>query len=198
MAQRVDRAAIRASYVEGVAKDPDGDPTDRVWPSLDEVATLHGISRTTVIRRSMAEHWPDLRKEFQANVETERKRRFIEQRGEQAAALDRRALTNAEGGMALIGMRLTSLIVHEADKPERDRGRSLDGRELASLGLAARRWLQVKAAVLGQPDLDTPSIDELERQALVAETLVAARLAEHLAEHVRAEAEHDAAEEADA
>lgn len=189
---RIDWPTIRAEYVHGQAVDPDGDPSQRHWPTLDELAATHGIARITIGHRSAKESWSTLRAEHQADIDQERKRRLVEQRGEQAAALDRRALTNAEAGMSLIGMRLSHMVTTEAAKPQADRGARLEGSELASLGLAARRWLQVKAVVLGQPDIDTPSIDELERQALVAETLVAARLAEHLAEHVRAEAEHEA------
>lgn len=189
---RIDWPAVRRDYVEGRAVNPDGDPNARTWPTLEELATLHPAGISTIRTRSAREHWPDLRSSYQAEIEAGRKRQLIEQRGEQAAALDRRALTNAEAGMSLIGMRLSHMVTTEAAKPLADRGQRLEGSELASLGLAARRWLQVKAAVLGQPDIDTPSIDELERQALVAETLVAARLAEHLAEHVRAEAEHEA------
>ena len=91
--------------------------------------------------------------------------------------------------MALIGMRLTYLIGREQDKVPAARGERVDAPELAALGLAARRWLQVKAQVMGQPDVDAPSVDAVERELAVSEALVAARLAEHLAEHVRSEAE---------
>ena len=91
--------------------------------------------------------------------------------------------------MALIGMRLTHLIGREQEKAQPLRGERVDAPELAALGLAARRWLQVKAQVFGQPMLDAPSIDEVERELAVSEALVAARLAAHLAEHVAAETE---------
>ena len=187
--KRPDWPSIRRAYVEGEAVDPDRDPNQRNWPSLAEVAVVFGLSEAALKVHSRKENWPGLRLEHQTDIDTARRRRLVEQRADQAAQLDRRALSNAEGGMALIGMRLTHLIGREQDKIPAARGERVDAPELAALGLAARRWLQVKAQVMGQPDVDAPSVDAVERELAVSEALVAARLAEHLAEHVRSEAE---------
>ena len=188
-AKRIDWPSVRRTFVEGQAVDVDGDPNHRNWPSLGEVAALHGLSEPAVKVHSRKENWLALRLEHQTDIDTVRRRRLVEQRADQASKLDRRALSNAEGGMALIGIRLTHLISRESEKSAPQRGDRIDAPELAALGLAARRWLQVKAQVLGQPDVDGPTVDDVERELAVSEALVAARLAAHLAEHVQAEAE---------
>lgn len=182
---------LRAGYVEGTAVDPDGDPTKRSWPSLDDVARLFGVNPTTVRKMSAKEHWADQREAFQIETERVRRQRLAEQRADQALRVDERGLDAAEAGMNLIGTRLGALIRAEPENVA-DRGKSLDASELAALGLAAKRMLDVKAAVMGGGAATViESLDELERQARVEEALLAAELAAHIASRRAEEAEDE-------
>ena len=104
----------------------------------------------------------------------------MEQQADAVESIDRRGLTTADAGLALVGQRLTWLINRERQAPEHERGRTVPANELAALGLAARRWLQVKQAVTGTTiDLDDETL--VERELAIGEREVAARLAEHVA-----------------
>lgn len=177
---RVDWPRFRERYVCGVAEDQDGDPSLRSWPTLGEIAVLAGVSLATVNERSAKEGWTRLREDHQAEVEQERRRALVVEQAGRAASIDRRGLTVADAGLALVGQRLTFLVQRERGLAPNERGRTVPAGELAALGLAARRWLQVKQAVMGQAlDLDDETL--LERELALAERDVAARLAEHVA-----------------
>lgn len=179
---RINWQLVRASYVEGTAHDPDGDPNHRAWPSLAEVAALHGCGLRSVTRRSSAENWPAMREEYQREVDEERRRLVVADRAQKVASIDRRGLTNADAGLALVGRRLEHLVRTEANRPQQEVGAGVDARELAALGLAARRWVQVKDQVIGRPSPDeVPDEATQERDLRVGEAMMAARLAEHLA-----------------
>lgn len=195
-ARRNDWPTLRAAYVEGHIIDPQRDPYSRAWPTLEEVSTLHGVAFNTVRRRAAQEGWTTQREEFQAEVERERRRWLIEQRVEQATRVDDRGLSSAEAGLALVGMRLTLILAQQQQLPQPERGRGVDGRELAGLGLAAKRFIDVKAHIMGQPATSPDeTLDELERQERVETRSLAADLAAFLAERTaeRAAEEQDAA-----
>lgn len=162
---------MRAAYVEGVATDPDGDPTARTWPSLDEVGALFGVPPQTVRARSTREHWVALRTEFQRDLDRERRQQVIAARSERVAAIEGTALGNVQAGTVLVQRRLSYLVGQHRT------GDRLDASELAALGLAQRRWLQVEGQILGRPD-DTGDGELLlsERDAQVAEAALAARI----------------------
>lgn len=180
MAPRVPWDAVRASYVEGTAHDPDGDPNTRTWPTLAEVAALHGIGLRSVTRRSSTEGWPAKRDEYQREVDEERRRLVVADRAAKVASIDKRGLTSADAGLALVGRRLEFIVRKEQARPADEIGAGVDPRDLATLGLAARRWVQVKDAVMGRPSPDeVPDDATQERDQRVAEAVLAARLAEH-------------------
>lgn len=189
--RRVNWPDVRAAYVQGHVVDPQRDPFQRSYPTMDEVATVHGIGLTSVRRHAAAERWTELREDFQAEVEGERRRWLIDNRTRTATGIDTRGLQSAEAGLALIGMRLTRLINDQTAKPAEARGGGLDARELAGLGLAAKRFIDVKAHVMGQPSTaPEDSLDELERAARVEERKIAEELAAFIEER-RAEQEAD-------
>lgn len=175
---RIDWSAVRALYVEGETLDPDADPSKRNWPTLDELAATQGIHPTTVYRRSAKEHWPELRAQHQAQIDRARREALAHERGQRAAGIDQRALSSADAGLALIGHRLAFLVTTQA-RLGQGVGAGIDVREQSSLALAAWRWVRVKDAVLGAPNGtgDEPTLDELEREQRVEETLLAATLA---------------------
>lgn len=183
MSTRPDWPAVRAAYVEGHATDPDADPNARTWPTLEEVAALHGVSYRAVAQHSSRERWPALREEFQRQVDEERRRLLAEDRGRKVASIDGRALTSADAGLALVGRRLGLLVRTETDRGN-DAGKGVDAAELAALGLAARRWVQVKDMVIGKAVEDVPDEAVQERDQRVAEQVLAAKLAEHVAERL--------------
>lgn len=180
-----DWQAMQASYVEGTALDPDGDPGRRNWPTLAEVAETFGASHDRVRKRAAAAHWTELRERFQGEMDDARRRLLVEQRAGAAAGIDRRAMSAAEAGLALIGQRLTYLVTTETAKSRQapaDVGKTVSATELANLGLAAKRWVQVKGEVMGQPAPEELADEAaLERDLRVGESLLAARLAEHVA-----------------
>lgn len=179
--RRIDWTVVRATYVEGVAHDPDGDPDARTWPTLAEVATLHGIGERAVASHSSAGHWPEARDEFQRDVDERRRRLVVEDRAKKVASVDKRGLTAADAGLALVGRRLEHITRAEIARGV-DAGAGVEARELAALGLAARRWVQVKDQVIGRPSPDdVPDDATQERDLRVAEAVLAAQLAEHRA-----------------
>lgn len=178
---RIDWPAIRAHYVEGTASDPDGDPSARNWPTLEEVAALHGVSYRAVATHSAREEWPRLREAFQAEVDQARRRAIVDKRVAQVTSIDGRGLTAADAGLALVGRKLEVITRREIERGQ-DAGVGVDPRELATLGLAARRWVQVKDAVVGKSGVEEePDEAAMERELRVAEALLAARIAEHRA-----------------
>jgi hypothetical protein len=191
MARRLPWDEMRAAYVMGAAIDPDRDPHRRSWPTLDEVAQLFGASPGIVRTRSGNEGWVAQREQFQAESETARRRWLIEDRAERATRVDDRSLQVAEAGMALVGTRLTVIIRAQEGQVPDLRGLTVDARELAALGLAAKRFVDVKAHVMGQPSTaPEDSLDELERRQRVEERKIADELAAFLEER-RAEAAAD-------
>ena len=183
MSRRLNWHEIRAAYVEGGIVDAQRDAFSRTYPTQEEVATLYGVAVTSVRRRAGDERWLDLREAFQGEVEAQRRRSIIERRGDQSERLDDRGLSSAEAGLALVGMRLTWLIRRETvlpnggARPEADRGVTVDARELTALGLAAKRFVDVKAQILGQSATSAEAtVDELERELVVEDR----RLAEEL------------------
>jgi len=192
--RRVNWTDLRAAYVEGHVVDPQRDPFARSYPTLEEVATLHGVGLTSVKRHSGEEKWLEQREAFQAEVERERRRWLVEQRAGRATAIDDRGLQSAEAGLGLIGMRLARLIRDQEGRPVEARGAGIDARELAGLGLAAKRFIDVKAHVMGQPSTaPEETLDELERAARVEELRLAEELAAFIAARQEDEAEADTA-----
>lgn len=185
---------VRAAYVEGHVPNPAAEPFRRIYPTLDEVATLFGISIGLVTRHSGKERWLDQRAAFAAEVEQARRAHVMESRVAQVGRIDERGLSNAEAGLGLVSMRLTYLLRREQQTADADRGTRVDARELSTLGLAAKRFLDVKAQILGQPLTAVESADADERAQRVEERRLADDLMAFIAER-RAE---DAAEHADA
>ena len=177
MSKRFNWHIIRAAYIEGGIADETRDAFARIYPTLEEVATLHGASLFTVRNKAASEHWIEQREAFQIEVENARRRSIIERRGDQSERLDDRGLSSAEAGLALVGMRLTWLIQREQREQESQRGVNVDARELTALGLAAKRFVDVKAQILGQSATSAEAtVDELERELVVEDR----RLAEEL------------------
>lgn len=190
MSRRVNWPEVRAAYVQGHIVDAARDPFARSYPTMEEVATLHGVSETGVRRKAAEERWTELREDFQAEVERERRRWLVEERTRQSTGIDNRGLQSAEAGLALVGLRLTRLIRDQEARPVDARGAGLDARELAGLGLAAKRFIDVKAHVMGQPSTaPEDTLDELERRQRVEERRIAEELAAFIAERA---AEEDA------
>ena len=183
MSRRLNWHEIRAAYVEGAIVDSARDAFLRSYPTMDEIAVIYGVHVSSVRRRAAEQHWSEQRDAFQADVDAARRRSIIERRGDQSERLDDRGLSSAEAGLALVGMRLTWLIRRETvlptggQRPEQDRGVNVDARELTALGLAAKRFVDVKAQILGQTATSAEaSVDELERELVVEDR----RLAEEL------------------
>jgi hypothetical protein len=180
--RRHDWPVIRAAYVEGRAVSPDGDPAERIWPTLGEVAEMFGVSPSRLGHKSADEHWPDQRERFQADVEQQRRLLAVQERSSQSGKVDSRAMANTEAALALVGVRLTYL-VNAQRQAGADQGKTgISSSELANLGLATRRWLQVRDMVMGRPTEEFADEVTLERDLRVGEALVAARLAEHVAQ----------------
>ena len=188
---------VRAAYVEGHIPDT-SKPFVRDWPTLPEIATLFGIRFATVEQRSGSEHWSDQREAFQADVEAARRRHVFEQRVEQSTRTDDRGLSNAEAGLGLVGMRLTYLLNGQAALAQNERGRGVDARELSALGLAGKRFLDMKAQILGQPltAAEGASADAEEREARVADARLAEQLVAFIAERQAEDAEVEVPSEA--
>ena len=129
-----------------------------------------------------------------ATFERERRRHLSQQLAETAVRIDERGLASAETGLELVGTRLAYLLNEQTTSLEAEQGRSVDARELAALGLAGKRFLEMKAHVLGQP-LSAPgeNVDELERQARIEDR----RLAEALITFIAQRAADEAADEVD-
>lgn len=186
---------IRASYVEGLATDPDGDPSQRSWPTLQEVADLHGVSVSHMKHRAAKEKWTEARDEYQAELDALRRRTLLQERADRSVRVDDRALTASEAALSLVGIRLTRLVNLQRNMTADQRGGGIDARELAQLGLATKRFVDVKAHVMGQPST-TPEaeLDEMERRQRIEERNLAESMAAFIAERAaEAAADVDAA-----
>lgn len=178
--QRIDWPAVRAMYVEGQASNPDGDPNLRTWPTQADVALAFGISERSVASRSSAQGWTAQREEFQAEVDRARREALVVETAEKVTSIDRRALTIADAGLSLLSHRVSFLVKAEIER-QQDAGKGVSATEMAALGLAARRWVQVRDAVIGRPGQGGDEADDTERDLRVAEQVLAARIAEHRA-----------------
>jgi hypothetical protein len=177
-----DWPAIKAAYVEGRAQSMDGDPSERIWPTLGDVAEAFGVSPSRLGHKSAAEHWPEQREQFQTDVEQARRLLAVQERSAQSGNVDSQAMANTEGALALIGVRITHLVNGQRNLAPADQGAAgVSSTELANLGLATRRWLQVRDMVMGRPAEDFTDELTLERDLRVGEALVAAQLAAHVA-----------------
>lgn len=86
-----DWSAIRATYCEGT--DIDG---ARVWPSIEETATIHGLSESSVRKMSATEGWPALKDRFCTEVEQRRRARSVATLAERGVSLDAKCLRVAD------------------------------------------------------------------------------------------------------
>lgn len=189
---RYDWPTIRAEYIEGRAQNPDSDPTKRVWPTLDEIATLHGIPVRTVEGRSRRESWVQQREQFQLDVERQAREHAARERSETVGSIDSRGLRAADAGLAMVGHRLAFLLRRSGQQPPDGRGADLHARELSTLGLAAWRFVRVKDAVLGTLSLvDEPDEATVEREQQLGEELLAARVALRVAERMADEQDEE-------
>lgn len=177
--QHIDWPTIRAAYIEGNATDPDGNPLDRAWPTQAEIAALHGISARAVATRSAREGWTAQREAHQAEVDRARREVLAQETAGKVTSIDRRALTSADAGLSLINQRMTFLVRAEIARGE-NAGQGVSAAELAALGLAGRRWLQVKDGVMGR-GVGPEESGDVERDLRVAEGVLAAKLAAHRA-----------------
>jgi hypothetical protein len=177
--QAINWPAVRAMYVEGTATDPDGDPNLRTWPRQADVAAAFGISERAIATRSARDGWTAQRDEFQADVDRARREALVAETATKVTSIDRRALTIADAGLSLLSHRVTFLVKAEIDR-QQDAGKGVSATEMAALGLAARRWVQVRDAVIGR---GAPVDDEgdTERDLRVAEQVLAAKIAQHRA-----------------
>lgn len=191
--RRVNWDELRASYVEGDVPDPGQNPFRRVYPTLEEVSVLHGVEFARVRQRSAQEGWVAQRERFQAEVEEARRRHLRDQKVEQTTRIDDRGLSNAEAGLGLVSMRLTFLLNAQTRLAHAERGTGIDARELSTLGLAAKRFLDLKAQIMGQPSTadEGRTLDEIERAARLDDERVAEDLVRFIQQR---EAEDDEAD----
>lgn len=183
--RRIDWSAIRSAYIEGSARDPDGDPNERVWPTLRALAETYGVSPFTVDKRSAAENWTKQRERHQSDVERARRERLVQERASRASTIDSRGLSSAEAGLALVGHRLAFMLRRAQQQPADQAGADRNARELSSLALAAWRFVRVKDAVMGVPQPDEQADEAtLEREQRLDEELLAARVALRAAERL--------------
>lgn len=182
---KADWLSIRRAYVEGRAQNPDSDPLARVWPTLEELAILHGLHVRTVERRSRDEGWIRQREQFQLDVEKQARERTAAERAAAVGSIDTRGLSAADAGLAMVGHRLAHLLRNANAQAQTQRGADLHARELSTLGLAAWRFVRIKDAVLGTLSLvDEPDDAIVEREQQLGEEMLAARLALRHAERL--------------
>jgi hypothetical protein len=174
---QIDWLRARQDFVEGI--DTGG---ERMWPSLHDLAASYGVDPSSVAARARDGAWPAEREAFRTEIDTERRRRVLESRVEQVASIDKRALSASEAGIALVGTRLTMLVGEATRDDVSIRGRGVNAQELAALGLAAKRFMEVKSIVVGVPVAGgEETVEEADRAARVMEMAMADRLADHAA-----------------
>lgn len=172
----VDWQRLSGDYIEGF----DHGNGERLWPTYEDIAAAADVSLQSVQARGRVGAWAAKREAFRIELDQERRRAILESRTQQLVDIDRRALSASEGGIALVGTRLTWLVNQTVEDRRQDREPRVDARELAALGLAAKRFMEVKAIVSGQPLAEgQETLDEAERALLVFEMEMAARVEEH-------------------
>lgn len=172
----IDWLAVKRDYIEGIV----GPNDERMWPTIDDLAARLGVSHDAVKVRSAQGAWPDAREQFRVELDGERRRAIFESRKEQLVSIDKRALTSAEAGIALVGTAL-SRIVREQNVDAGLVPPRIDPKQLTGLGLAAKRFMEVKAAATGQvAPSEQETLDEVELAARRAEESLAARIQAHV------------------
>lgn len=175
---RPDWYRLRSTYVEGIT----GPQDERIWPTLEDIADTNGLSLQTVKAHSRTGGWQEEREAFRAELDAERRAAIFEGRKDQLVKIDERALSAAEGGIALVGTAITALVnaVVSAQKAGGTTPR-IDGRELSALGLAGKRFMEVKAAAVGQVVAsERETLDDIEMAARRVEQELADRIQEHM------------------
>lgn len=175
----VDWHLIARQYIEG----QDTGDGERLWPSAAELAAAHDLPVDTVKSKQRVGAWSAKREEFQAELDADRRRVIFESRKEQIVDIDRRALTGVQAGIALVGTRL-NMLVTEATGAQG--ARKIDARELTALGLAAKRFMEVKAIITGQP---VTGAEETVEQAEIEARRLELAMAERMEENIRRRAE---------
>lgn len=175
---RPDWYRLRSTYVEGIT----GPNDERIWPTLEDIADTNGLAFQTVKAHSRQGAWQEERETFRAELDAERRRAIFEARKDQLVKMDERALSAAEGGLALVGTAITALVnsVVRAQQANTTAPR-IDGRELSALGLAGKRFMEVKAQAVGQVVAsEQETLDDIEMAQRRVEAELAQRIQEHL------------------
>lgn len=168
--QRIDWPRVRRTYIDGLPG-PKG-VTDRVYPTLNEVAEYHGINASSVRQRAAAEHWTDDREAAQLELDAQLRERRARTRADALTAIDDRAIAAGRMGLELVGRRLAEIaeaVERNASRPERDRAPTvIDAREVDALSKAAQGWYSLTVRSLGidpetggtgaRPTTDTPDV----------------------------------------
>lgn len=161
---KYDWEAARALYVDG-KRNGDG----LTLLTLQEVGEELGIPPVRVREKSAREHWPKQREQRQIEVAAKRSRERTKELAKSSVEFDSNAFRTAQLGLTMVQARIVEISQEFKSRSERkkdvlariERGeeiddldveyRSLDARELETLGRAAETWQRVGKNALGEP-----------------------------------------------
>lgn len=103
-----DWVLIRESFVMGIERDNNS----REWPTYQELADAFQLPMSTVAQRGSREHWVQLKREYQSDIETAKKQLRITELAVKSVDFDESAFNMAKLGMAIV----TNELVDNANK----------------------------------------------------------------------------------
>ena len=143
----------KKTYVEGIIN-KDG---NLVYPTLEETAKRHGISNSTMRKKSMADGWASERDIFRTRLERKHQENRLELLAGKASEFDAGIFRAAEIGLAHIKMHFVKANEAMAKAPEGQKN-PLSTTALNTLSKALERFQRVGRLALGEPtEITLPS-----------------------------------------
>jgi hypothetical protein len=161
---RIGWAVIEVAFVQGgvASEGPNGEPTERTYPTLDELAVQFKVSRRQIAYRSSRDGWVSKRHRYQENFALELHRDRTARMLKEAAGIDAAALTGSKMGLHVV---LRHLQIHQ-----RSDATPRAASESETLSRALERFHKTARLSLSLPTELLQSAEDAEKRRLEQET----------------------------
>lgn len=180
---------VRRDYCEGIQRDPDNDPLDIQWPTLEEVARKYNIPPTTVFARSSRERWANQKKSIVLQTNIRRRRDREKKLAKEGIQFDTNVLAMSKLGINIVLKRLVEISkssqqregMAELMMAAAERGEVIDlssmggmadfdAKELEQLSNAAAKFEELGRRILGDPAA-TSEVPDVVEEASISEQM---------------------------